>query len=87
MSECLCIEKDGEKCRRICDQDFCWKHQAQLLRGSKLVHSTSIESMRRIVDSGILYDSGELIKRQLFMPGGEGNISKRKCCNPYDYQI
>ena len=87
MSECLCLRKDGEKCRRICDEGVCWQHQAQILNGSKLIHSTTIESMLRIVDNGILYDSGELIKRQIFMAGGEGNLSKRKCCNPYDYPI
>jgi hypothetical protein len=74
-----------EKNVNVCVEDVCWQHKAEMLRGSKLIHSTTIESMRLIVQSGILYSSDELVRRQIFMKGGEGNIGKRKCCNPYDY--
>jgi hypothetical protein len=85
MSECICLNKNGEKCKRVCDTGVCWQHKAPLLLGSKLIHKTSLDGMHRIVESGVLLDSGELIKRQIFTPGGEGNISKRKCCDPRSY--
>ena len=81
----MCLRKNGEKCKRICNEGVCWQHKAQLLNGSKLIHSTSLAALKLIVEGGILYHSGELIKRQIFIQGGEGNISRRQCCNPYDY--
>ena len=85
MTECVCFNKNGKKCKRMCDSGVCWQHKAPLLLNSKLLHKTSILGMQKIVQSGMLLDSGELIKQQIFTPGGEGNISRRACCNPLMY--
>ena len=85
MTSCVSTTKDGERCKRVSEEGVCWQHKSQLLYKSKLIHSTPIFSLKKIIDSGMLYDSGELIKRKIFENGGEGNISARNCCNPYLY--